>query len=246
MNDVTFNINTEASVLMVNKLEAIHKSAFPLAVRGTLNAAAFDVKKRTLDISATQNFIRRSPTFFKRFSAVYPATGYAVNSMKSEVGMTDQGERKAQTAIKQMVQQEIGGTINDGLDYLAASRAGNNRRKVVKSKYYSKNRTVRGKFKYQGTTKSRKVAAAYVAFREGKQLSLKINGRRFLSEVSSITKTKKGKVNIRSKLVAVSRNGHPSKITATHFSKEAAQRTTLLMGDFFEIEAKRNIGRIWK
>ncbi len=68
MTENIFNINTDASVMLVNKLEQLHRSAFPLAVRGTLNAAAFDVKMKTLDESATQNFERRSPTFFKRFS----------------------------------------------------------------------------------------------------------------------------------------------------------------------------------
>lgn len=247
MADVTFNINTDASVALVNKLEAIHRSALPLAIRGTLNAAAFDVKQRTLDDSATQNFIRRSPTFFKRFSGVNRATGWNINNMQAEVGMTANGDKKAATAISHMVQQEFGGNIGSGLDYLAGSRAGNNDRKVVRSKYYSKANTVRGKFANpSASAKSRRVAAAYVALREGKQLSIKIGQRRFLSQVTSISKTKKGKVRIRSKLLSAGREGHASKITATHFSREAAFRTVPSIPRFFEKEGQKQIARLWK
>lgn len=40
------NVNTDATVALTNKLEKLHKSAFPVAVRSTLNSAAFDMKKR--------------------------------------------------------------------------------------------------------------------------------------------------------------------------------------------------------
>ncbi|MBL4809315.1 MAG: hypothetical protein JKY43_04565, partial [Phycisphaerales bacterium] len=45
---VEFNVNTDAVVSLTNKLEKLHKSAFPVAVRGTLNSAAFDVKQKSM------------------------------------------------------------------------------------------------------------------------------------------------------------------------------------------------------
>ena len=46
------NVNTDAVVALTNKLEKLHRSAFPVAVRSTLNSAAFDMKKDTILKSA--------------------------------------------------------------------------------------------------------------------------------------------------------------------------------------------------
>lgn len=247
MNQVHFNVNTQASVAMINKLQTLHKSAFPLAIRGTLNAAAFDVKQRTLDDSATQNFIRRSPTFFKRFSGVNRAQGFNINSMHADVGMTSQGVTRAQTAISHMQQVETGGQVTEGLDYLAASRTGTNlSRSVRTNKRFTKANTIRGGFKNKGTLKSRKVAAAYVALRESKFQKIKIGSRNFYRTVTSISKTKTGKVKIRSKLIYVSRSGNIKPIAATHFSREAAERTQPRIPQFFNKEAQKQINRVWK
>lgn len=250
-NNVTFNINTQASVTLVNRLTQVHRAALPNAVRGTLNAAAFDVKTRTLDDSATQNFIRRAPTFFKRFSGVNKATGFELNSMRAEVGMTANGVSKAEPAIRHMYEQEHGGSIEDGLEYMAGSRIGRNPdRMVQKSKYALKKNVVHGRFKRAGTTKSRRVAAAYVALREGLQLKTKANGRNFYSMVTSIRKLngKKniGKVKINSRLLSASRTGHPARIKATHFAREAAERTQPRIEQFFVKEANRQLARYWK
>lgn len=248
MASVHFNVNTQGALIMVEKLNQIGKSAMPLAIRGTLNGAAFDVKQRTLDESATQNFIRRTPTFFKRFSGVTRASGLNVNSMQAAVGMTAQGVSRAEIAIAHMEQQEYGGAINDGLDYLSGSRSGDPLRKVSRSKYYNKENIVKGKFKNKGgTVKSRRVAAAFVALREDKQLRIKMGNRKFYSQVKGIFKYKKGgRVKIRSKLLSASRDGHPSKINATHFSEEAAERTQPRIPEIFNREATRQINRVWK
>lgn len=236
---------------MVNKLEQLHKSAFPLAVRGTLNAAAFDVKMRTLDESATQNFIRRSPTFFKRFSGVNRATGWNIDTMRAEVGMTAEGggasELSARVAVKNMEVQEEGGKITEGLEYLAASRTGSDpNRLVAGSKRWKKANVIRGAFSRSGTTKSRIIAAAYMALKEKKLQAIVINGRKFYRQVTAISKTSKGKVKIRSKLIYAIRNSNQKPITATHFSREAAERTIPRIPMYFQVEAQKQIARLWK
>lgn len=246
-----FNVNTQACVVLVNKLEQLHKSAFPLAVRGTLNAAAFDVKTRTLDESATQNFIRRSTTFFKRFSGVNRATGWNIESMRAEVGMTAEGggatELAARTAVANMEVQEEGGKITDGLEYLSASRiSGNADNLVSASKRWKKTNVVRGNFSKKGTTKSRMIAAAFVALNEKKLQVVMINGRKFYRQVTAISKTAKGKIKIRSKLIYAVRNGNQKPITATHFSREAAERTIPRIPEFFIKEGQRQIDRIMR
>jgi len=246
-----FNVNTQACVVLVNKLEQLHKSALPLAIRGTLNAAAFDVKTRTLDESATKNFIRRSPTFFKRFSGVNRATGWNINSMQAEVGMTAEGggknELKARTAVANMEIQEEGGKIDKGLDYLKAARTGGSLDNTVAGKRRWKNaNTIKGVFTHNGTAKSRIVAAAYMALSMGKLQKVKINGRNFYRLVTGISKSKKGKIKIRSKLIYVSRSGSNKEISATHFSREAAEKTTIRIPMYFNIEAQKQINRLWR
>ena len=80
------NINSNAVVSYTNTLEKLHKSAFPVAIRETLNSAAFDVKKNTMPLSAKKSFIERQPTFFKANSKVDKATGFNTSTMKSTVG----------------------------------------------------------------------------------------------------------------------------------------------------------------
>jgi hypothetical protein len=246
-----FNVNTQACVVLVNKLEQLHKSAFPLAVRGTLNAAAFDVKTRTLDESATKNFIRRSPTFFKRFSGVNRATGWNIESMKAEVGMTAEGggtsEVAARTAVANMEVQEEGGKIDTGLEYLNPSRIGGASDSLVaSSKRWKKTNIVRGNFSKKGTTKSRMIAAAFVALNEKKLQVVMINGRKFYRQVTAISKTAKGKIKIRSKLIYAVRNGNQKPITATHFSREAANMTIPRIAGYFNEQAQKQIDRIMR
>lgn len=249
-NNVTINVNTDASVAMVERLKQLHRSGLPLAIRGTLNAAAFDVKQRTLDDSATQNFIRRSPTFFKRFSGVNRAQGFDVNSMRATVGMTagaGAGAVRVQTAIRNMEKQESGGKITEGLDYLAASRTSRDLdRPVSSNKRFDRTNVVRGRYKRAGTTKSRKVAAAYVAMRENKYQKVKIGNRNFYRIVTSVRGLKKGRVKINSRLIYVSRSGSIAPVKATHFSREAAERTQPRIPEFFNREAQKQINRLWK
>jgi hypothetical protein len=246
-NQVTINVNTQASVAMVERLKSLHRSGLPLAIRGTLNAAAFDVKMNTLDDSATQNFIRRSPTFFKRFSGVERAQGFDVNSMRATVGMTANGVPRAETAVRNMEKQEYGGKITEGLDYLAAARTSRDLDRPVQTrKRFDRTNVVRGKFKYPGTTKSRKIAAAYVALREDKYQKVKIGSRNFYRIVTSVRKLTKGRVKVNSRLIYVSRSGSIQPIKPTHFAREAAERTQPKIPYFFNKEAQKQINRLWK
>ncbi|KKN42121.1 hypothetical protein LCGC14_0716250, partial [marine sediment metagenome] len=72
------NVNTDEVVRYSNKLEKLHRSAFPIAIRGTLNNAAFDVKQKTMPVSAEKEFVNRQPNFFKANSKVNMAKGFNV------------------------------------------------------------------------------------------------------------------------------------------------------------------------
>lgn len=251
-NEFVFNVNTDACVVLVNRLEQLHKSALPLAIRGTLNAAAFDVKQRTLEQSADKNFIRRSPTFFKRFSGVNRAQGWNIESMQAAVGMTPEGgNEKEYNRVKNTIanfnQQEEGGKITEGLDYLKAARSGGSYgNRVLSNKRWDKDKRIKGPFTKPGTTKSRVIASAYMALKLKEFIRVKKHGINFYVQVNSITRTKKGKVKINSKLLYMSRTGNIKPVPATHFSREAANNTIPRIRGYFNVEAQKQIARLWK
>lgn len=80
------NVNTDASIQLTAKLEKLHKSAFPSAVRNTLNDVAFETKK-LIPKKAEGNFTIRQKNLFKRMSLVQKAQGWNVNGMSSKVGL---------------------------------------------------------------------------------------------------------------------------------------------------------------
>lgn len=244
---IELDINTDAMVVYSRKLEQLSRSALPVAVRMTLNDAAFDVKQKTLQESAKKNFIQRAPTFFKVFSGVNKASGFNINSMKAEVGMTANGNQTAQTAVAHMQQQEIGGAIKDGLDYLKAARSGSNRRRVKKGNYFDKSNLVRGAFKRpNASAKSRFVAAAIVALQTGKLMKFKSAAgktlfARVISMSSSLSKKKFGRLQIKTQILYEDRQ--TVHIKATHFSREAAMITQKKMPDMYYKNAKKQFER---
>jgi len=243
------NINTDACVVLTNKLEQLHRSALPVAIRQTLNAAAFDVKKNTLQQSANKNFIRRTPNFFKKFSGVQKATGFDVKSMKATVGMTDMGRGKAaETAIDHMQIQEEGGVIDDGFDYLRHSRGGSNvKGRVRRTNYYDKTKVISGRSNRRngkGSVKSNFVARAYRALKENKPMFFNSIKGNYLMRVTAIRRSKKGKLKISSQLLMKDRKGKPAKITATNFSREAAEMSIKKIEGFYLIEGQKQIDRL--
>lgn len=128
------NINNNAVVAYTNKLEKIHKSALPVAIRETLNSAAFDVKKNTMPDVAKKTFINRSPNFFKANSKVEKASGFNIASMKATVGFFSNDLKGSNNyAVKDLEQQEDGGSINKkSFIPLKTARSGNSNNKLVK------------------------------------------------------------------------------------------------------------------
>lgn len=107
------NINSDAAVIFTNKLEKLHRSAIPVAIRGTLNDTAFKMKKTTMPKKAKLMFEERQPNFFKANSRVEVAIGFDVKSMASTVGFVSSGLHNTATnyAVKDLEKQEHAGTI---------------------------------------------------------------------------------------------------------------------------------------
>jgi hypothetical protein len=243
----TLNINTDACVVFTDRLERLSRSALPVAVRQTLNNAAFDVKQRTLPESGRNNFVTRSPNFIKAFSRVDKAEGFSMNNMKAVVGMTDNGKASARTAVANMEKQEVGGKVDNGLDYLKSSRNGGTvNGRVRKVNYYDKSKVISGRSRVgrnRGSVKSKFVARAYRALKEGKPMFFNSIKGNYLMKVTSIRKTKKGKLKINSKLLIKDRKGEPATIGATHFTREAAEKTITRLPALFQKEAEKQYSR---
>lgn len=177
-------IDSNAMKEYEKKLNDLHRSAFPNAIRSTLNDAAFEMKKDKLHTSAAKNFKHtRSKSFFKKFSGVKKATGWNINSMYSEIGLLDMGVKTAKTAIDNMHMHEKGGSINEGATYLRDSRTSKSFGKLVrKQNYFKRSKFVKGK---------NYVRKAFVALKEN---AIMKHGD-YLIRVNKITKGNKLRIN---------------------------------------------------
>jgi len=230
------DVNTKATIALTAKLEKLHRSAFPSAVRNTLNDAAFDMKRKTLIDSANSNFKVKNKTFFKKFSGVEKASGFDLKSMKATAGFPVPSDIKAKTAIDGLEKQETGSSISNGLRYLKGARSGSLNRLVQKKSYYNKSRVTKSVKK--GGSKANYIATAYSALKTGNPFFLETNKGRFLIKVNSIKSNSGRGLNISTTPLMMERKVKPSKIKATHFAEEAADKTTKKIEGFYEKNAQ--------
>lgn len=246
---MNIKVDAKALDLYKGKLKSLNKSAFPTAVRNTLNDAAFDMKKNELHKSAKKNFKHtRSNNFFKRFTRVERANGFKIDQMQAVMGMVDLGDKAARTAVENMGLHEKGGMINDGAMYLKESRTANAFGKLVrKVNYYDKNKVISGRSKQKrgrGTKKSKFVARAYRALKEKKPMFFDSMKGNFLVEVKSIKKSKKGKLRIKTKLLMKERKY--VNIKRNSFVSEGAYSTKHKIPEFYKKQAYKQIKKYTK
>lgn len=132
----TININRKELMGFVKTLEKLHKSALPIAVRSSLNDAAFAMMKKTPTIFE-KNFIVRKKTFLRSSSTVNKcANTFNISEMKAEYGII----RKKSTAATNLEKQEFGGNIGKR-DYIPfkEARVSRNAAKIISKKYHLKN-----------------------------------------------------------------------------------------------------------
>lgn len=232
------DVNTDASIALSAKLEKLHKSAFPSAVRNTLNDCTFDMKSKTVLISAKKNFKSvKQPSLLKRSLLIKKATGFNVNSMTSTIGLIKL-DNVSDAYSKGLEKQEKGGVIDDGARYLKGARGSNNLLgKVRRENYYDKNKVISGRSKRKGTRKSKFVARAYMS----NKLNLPFFGN--TSKGNMLFKTKKfsnskGKVSMKIIPLMMSRRKVKSKIKQTNFMSEAGIMTFKKINDFYKKQAE--------
>lgn len=129
------DVNTDASIALTAKLEKLHKSAFPSAVRNTLNEVAF-ISKTLVQKKTDDTFTIRQKNLFKRFTVVEKAKGFNVNQMVSRVGIDGTTNPKLSQGLEK---QETGGVIS-GRRLIAHDKgrvSSSSKKKIKKQNYFS-------------------------------------------------------------------------------------------------------------
>jgi hypothetical protein len=132
----TFDINMTEVIGFTNKLSKLHKSALPLAIRSTLNDAAFEAKK-VLPLVWDKNFTVRKMSFIKSHARVNKSPNtFNIKSMVSEIGIL-KGKSKAGNRL---AFQEVGGIIESHFMPRDVARDGSTRSgKISKRAYFQRN-----------------------------------------------------------------------------------------------------------
>lgn len=244
MPSFTFNINLSEVVKYTNTLEKMHRSALPVAARGTINKAAFHVKQKTMPVSAKKHFIHRKPNFFRANSKVQMAKGFNMKSMKSIVGFTTANAGYNHHAVQELQQQEYGGIItNRSFVPLQGARVGNSDQKQVQSgsrlssikKIYNvKNANGRNRKQQFIKTAVHAGAGGFVMGGVSKQMLFKIESIRKIE----------GRTVINKKALYSYDSGRSVEIEETGFFREASLNSAKLLPQFFQEEAQRQFSRL--
>ena len=213
---MAFDINTDEFIELTSKLGALHKSALPVAVRGTLNDAAFETKQ-WIPIIASRRFVTRRKFFFRAFSSVQTARGFDINSMKSIVGINpDKGSEVADGLEK----QETGGTINSRkLIPHDKARVSGSYKRTVRKKHHLSN------INNMSTPKNRRKGSKYLLIKKGSS-----------GTVFEIQKRARG-----NKLMPVYtyRNTDKTKVKASPFVRPSSMIAARQIPYFFHKQASR-------
>ena len=254
------NVNTKAVRNYAKKLEQLSKSALPVAIRQTLNSAAFDVKTKTMPKSATDNFVERKKTFFKATSKVEQATGFNVSSMKSTIGFKKTSGKGMGRAVEELKQQEEGGVIG-GRSFIAhdKARVGKSRKKNVRPvnrttvlKNIVNSNKVRG-----AKNKSQKFirAAFYAAKKYGANAHVMTPRENGISTVLRIKEIwgstrRQGaessrRLDIRAEALYSYKKGRKVKIDKKEFMKKASEKSAGKMEKFFNEHALNQVKKFY-
>lgn len=231
------NVNSDAVVKFTNKLERLHRSAFPVVVRQTLNDAAYDMKKNSIESSTDKNFIKRKKTFFKKFSTVEQAQGFDIDNMKATVGFKSGGQ-----AIRDLEDQESGGTIpNRELIPMKGARVSKSERKSIRAN--ARIATVKNAVdarKFRGSKGYQYHRAVYRAGKGGHVIA-EYNGKVILWRVNSLRRSANDSHKL-TPLYSVEK-GRKIHVNATHFMREAQRMSAKKLEQFFIKRAKSRLER---
>jgi len=237
----TINVNTDANVIFVNRLERHSKAAFPVTIRTVLNKAAFNLKTKTMPAEAKDTFENRSPNFFKANSTVIKAGGFDLRTMKSTVGFTDQRLKgKNNYAVKDLQQQEEGGIIKKkAFIPMTTARGGKNKlvRPINRIQNFG-NKIVRPSGTSGANYKQRFIKSVYHAGKGGLVLA-RHKRHMILWRVNSLGRLKSGQLKLTP--LYTFQPGRTVKIEETGFMEKASMSVARRMDEWFYTEAKKRL-----
>lgn len=245
--NIHFNVNIDEIKEYTLKLQGLHRSALPVAIRGTLNDAGFALKKNNMPKIARQMFEERQPNFFKANSRVEPATGFDVKSMVAEVGFVSSGLHSPATnyAVRDLEEQEEGGIIKGrSFKPLPGARIGgrgNVRSNLRIAKLLKTGNVVNAKdSNHTGTGKNGKmqqfIKASIHAGINGYVLGGAGAGTGILWRVTNLKRVGRNMQFKKQKLYSFKKSG-VAKVHATGFMLKAALEVQKEMQFYFKLEA---------
>lgn len=239
------NINTDAAVIFTNQLEKMSRSALPVAVRGTLNKAAFNTKKITMPEEAASSFEKRSPNFFKANSRVEMATGFNISSMKATIGfVSDNLKGQNNYAVENLEQQEHGGAIRKrAFIPMNQARAGNSHSKNVRpnARLSALKKIVNARDAKGVNSRQKFIKSAIYAGKGGLVLASS-NGRTILWRVNSLKKTKGGKLKLTP--LYTFRQNRSISVKKTSFMRKSSIKSAANLEKYFIAEAERQLKKL--
>ena len=246
--NVYLNVNTKELVKLTNKLEQIGRAELPIAIRGTLNRAAFDAKQVTMPASAESHFVRRNPNFFKANSRVEMAQGLQVSSMRSIVGFTPSSAKYNNKAVRELEEQEYGGRVeNRAFVPAEASRVGSNATPVrPKNRLRSIGKNIENKAvkvsEMTGANRRTKFIKAAVKAGRGGYVIAGLR-KTMLYRIDSISR-KFGRTFIKQTPIYSYQAGRSVRIEKTKFMREATINSAKKINRFYAEEAERRFKKI--
>ena len=243
-----FDVNTEGAIELTAKLGRLHKSAFPVAVRSTINDAAFETKKNVPKLAGSK-FTTRQKSFFRAFSTVEKAKDFNLRNMRATAGIN---AAKGSEVAEGLEKQEFGGSIRGRkLIPMDTARTSNSYGKKVRKKNQFQNlgKTVRIRGRGNGgTRKSRLVARVMVAKRLGaSHIITNRGGKGTLFEISGVSQNIKTR-KLKFKLTPLYRyrDSKISRVTKTPFMQPSAKLASQKMLKFYEKNAEKQFKRLLK
>lgn len=248
---IVFNIDTTEIRDFSQRLKTLHRSALPVAIRGTLNDAAFKMKKETMPKVAKEMFEERQPNFFKANSRVEGAKGFDVKKMVSTVGFVSSGLQNVATnyAVKDLEDQEHGGIIQGrSFKPLPGARKGgtgnvraNSRiSQILKAGNVIDSRDMKNKGNSLGAKEAlmqKFIFASYEAGEGGYVL-----GGSILWRVKKIKRIGRNTFFTKEKLYSFKKSG-TAKVHATGFMKKSALEVQKEMEFFYVLQANKQISK---
>ena len=240
------NINTDAVIGFVNKLEKLSKTALPRVVKETLNEAAQDLKKNTMPKMASKAFVNRNANFFKANSNIdFAKNSSNINSLRATVGfISSKLAGPNNYAVKDLEQQENGGTITNKA-FIPTDQARNGGNRNAKLRPNAQLAKLKGKIANANKNKGKSVAqqlfnTARFVKKGGFFIAKTKKGKQMLFKVDALP-TKKNKGNFKLTALYDVEAKRNIKVSPTGFMKKASIQSGDKLNFIFIKEAQKRI-----